>query len=295
MRKIYFILLLTTGLLFASCSKNDEKTLTDQMNRTVKIKQNPEKVICLSPVMAEWLYKMNLQDKIIGRNSLCNYPSEIMQKTDVGLVYLLDTNIIKTLQPDLVISNSQLPKKWIKWFEDKDIDLILFKGGNKVADIFPAISLLGEIFNKQEDAKALISTYKKELDALEKTISDNKSRAYFAIKFFKGVGNGAEDITANKDHLYNDVMRLAGVENTEYNNSRMTIARADLVNENPDYILTYANDKEEFCSVPVYQKLAAVKEGRVIGIDKAMLQELSPRLIDAIKNIRQQISNEDKE
>lgn len=293
MKRIRTILaLFTIAIVLVSCGNDNSRKIVDQMNREVLIKENPEKVLCLSPAMGEWMFKLGLGDKIVGRNSLCTYPDQMMKKTDVGMVYLLDTSIIKTLQPDIVISNSQLPRKWVQWFEEKDIDLILFKGGNKVSDIYPALTLLGQVFHKEAEANNIIAQYKKEIAEIENNPLSPKPRTYFAMKF---AGYGGEDMTATKDHLFGDIMRIAGVNDIAENYRSMSLVRADVVKSNPEYILVYASEKEAFCSKGVYQDMDAVKNNKVIGIDKAFLQELSPRNLDAIKYIRQTIQDNEKD
>lgn len=296
MKRISIVVLLFCGvLMFISCGNDNSRKIVDQMNREIFIKENPEKVLCLSPAMGEWMFKLGLGDKIVGRNSLCTYPEEMKSKTDVGLVFLLDTNMIKTLQPDIVLSNSQLPKKWRQWFEEKDIDLILFNGGNKVEDIYPALTLLGKIFHKEADVNNIIAQYKKEIADIESKPLDPKPRTYFAMKFAgDGSKYGGEDMTATKDHLFGDIMRIAGVNNIAANYKSMSMVRADVVRSNPEYIIVYASEKEDFCSKGVYQNMDAVKNNKVIGIDKDFLQELSPRNLDAIKYIRQIISDNEK-
>ncbi|MBQ9311980.1 MAG: ABC transporter substrate-binding protein [Bacteroidales bacterium] len=290
MKRVYLIVSLGLCLVLAySCKKEKYREITDQKERVVQLKQdNYNKVVCLSSSMGEWMYKLGLQDKIVGRNSLCNYPEDMLQKPDVGMAYLLDTNIIKTLQPDLVLAETHIPKKWLDWLEEKGISTVLFRGGNKVSDIYPAITLLGEVFNKQSEVENIIKEYKKEIAEIEAKPLKPSPRVYFAMRF---AGYGGEDITATKDHLFGDIMRIAGVNNIAKNYKSKSVVRADIVREDPEYIFVYSKAKEEFLSKPVYQNMSALKNNKVIGIDKDMLLELSPRNLDAIKFIRNTIQS----
>jgi iron complex transport system substrate-binding protein len=58
-------------------------TITDVYGSQVTIDKEPQRIVALAPSTVEVLYKLGLQDRIVGVTEYCNYPEEAATKPKV--------------------------------------------------------------------------------------------------------------------------------------------------------------------------------------------------------------------
>jgi ABC-type Fe3+-hydroxamate transport system substrate-binding protein len=81
---------------------------TDQLRRTIHIKQLPKRIISLVPSQTELLYDLGLDNRVVGITKFCIHPeSWLKTKTPVGGTKKLNFDTIDALNPDLIIGNKE--------------------------------------------------------------------------------------------------------------------------------------------------------------------------------------------
>src|ERR1700741_3198050 len=80
----------------------------DQTGRKISIPQIPQRIISLVPSQTELLFDLGLDKEVVGITKFCVHPPEWFQtKTRVGGTKQLKIDLIKQLQPDLIIANKE--------------------------------------------------------------------------------------------------------------------------------------------------------------------------------------------
>lgn len=83
-------------------------TLTDQLGREIILPDYPSRIISTVPSQTELLFHLGLGDHIIGITKFCTHPIEqVKSKTKIGGTKQLDIDLIKSLNPDLIIANKE--------------------------------------------------------------------------------------------------------------------------------------------------------------------------------------------
>ncbi len=83
-------------------------TTTDQMGRTVKLQQSPQRIVSLVPSQTELLFDLGLEERIVGRTKFCIHPADkVAHVPSVGGTKKFRFEIIAQLQPDLIIGNKE--------------------------------------------------------------------------------------------------------------------------------------------------------------------------------------------
>src|SRR3954467_15419481 len=101
----------------------------DQLGRKILFRQFPPKrIISLVPSQTELLYDLGLDEEVVGITKFCVHPETwFRNKTRVGGTKQLHIDIIRSLQPDLVIANKEentkeqidaLAKEFPVWISD---------------------------------------------------------------------------------------------------------------------------------------------------------------------------------
>lgn len=278
MKRIFIIALAIISLLTLSCI--DKKTkVVDMANRQLSIKEEPM-AVCLIPGLLEWMNKLSLQDNLVAIGKDCKEVSPKSNLPVVGSIFDLDTNSIKQLQPDVILTPTNISKYTLEWLIDNKYNVVLFTTPTKMDDVYRAVSLLGSIFNKKDEADKLIAQYKEEIAKIGEKNKNKKARGYYSIRFNDKIG---EDMAASGNMLIGNLLELAGITNLAKDKSNNIYHRDDIVKDNPDYVFLDTRDKEAYANKEPYKFLSAVQNNKLIGIDRQLITNYTPKYLEAIK------------
>lgn len=83
-------------------------TIKDQLSRLIHIDRPCRRIVSLVPSITELLVDLGLSDRIVGVTKFCVHPSGLKQsKTVIGGTKQVHIQMIKDLQPDLVLANKE--------------------------------------------------------------------------------------------------------------------------------------------------------------------------------------------
>lgn len=184
---------------------------TDQCGRSIELTETPKRIISLVPSQTELLFDLGLGDEVVGITKFCIHPEEWFRtKSRVGGTKQVNMEMIRQLQPDLIIANKEenvkeqieaLEKEWPVWVSDV----------NNLAQALDMISQIGELTNTAVKASLLRSGIKA---AFETAINNNKPprSAYLIWK--------DPWMTAGGDTFIHDLLERAGLKNIYQSASR---------------------------------------------------------------------------
>ncbi|MEE1096709.1 MAG: ABC transporter substrate-binding protein, partial [Bacteroidales bacterium] len=259
---------------------------TDYYGRSKKINTNPQKVISLSPGITELIFDIKMGKRIVGRTNYCNYPPEAKNIKSMGGISDANIELIVAQQPDLVLTASMVSKQMIERLESLGLNVVCLPERNKVSDVYETISLLGKIFEQEDLCDSLIDNMKQKLADIEKNIDNSKKPSVYYVAGFGETG----DYTAGGNTFINDIIRLAGGENLAKDLNGWAISKEAIFARQPDFIIVRQEDLNTFKSTAPYNKLKAVIENRVLGIESSLTDCQTLRSVEAIKQINDFIS-----
>ena len=313
MRKIGFTvygLRFTVGLLWAvlllvACGQSNNQaikqsttdTVTDDYGRTVAVPSHPARVVSLSPAVTEIIYALGAEELLVGRTDFCVYPPEAEAIPSIGGISNLNIEKILSLNPDLVISGSMVGKKVTDQMDAMGIPMVCVIEKPRFEALYDNITAIGHLVGKEHEADSLNKVLSCELLALSeadaiatrqplKTHSSQLTAptCYYVVGFGAG-GN----FTAGGNTFINDIIRMAGGRNIAEGVEGWSYSLEALMKEDPDYIIVRREDSAAFCGMKPYNRLRAVREGYVIGIESGTLDLQVPRNIDAILYLRERM------
>ncbi len=84
------------------------RTFTDMIGREITINYPPKRIVTLVPSQTELLFDLGLEIEVVGITKFCVHPNEwFRNKKRVGGTKTLHLDIIRSLQPDLIIANKE--------------------------------------------------------------------------------------------------------------------------------------------------------------------------------------------
>ncbi|MBP3254632.1 MAG: ABC transporter substrate-binding protein [Bacteroidales bacterium] len=264
--------------LFALGCSEKQREITDMQNRTVKLPVSIDRVVCLSPGITELMYEFGIEDKLVGRSSFCRLPQQVMSLPEMGGMYKLDTAAIRQINPDLVLASSILPWDARRFLARNNIPVVIFKDNTVFEDIFPAIELMGKVFNLQSKAEEIKNTTQQRLSALNRSNKPSGKTVYFAIRF-----DNKANLTVNGKHLTGDLLTKAGLKNIAQQDNDMVFSLEELISADPEYIFVMKSNYDKFINTYPYNQLNAVVNKKVFAVDENLLNPLSLSNLKAVE------------
>jgi ABC-type Fe3+-hydroxamate transport system substrate-binding protein len=185
----------------------------------------PQKIISVVPSQTELLHYLGLHSETIGITKFCIHPKEwYRSKTKVGGTKTLNINLIKKLQPDLIIANKEENVK--EQIEElaKDCN-VLVTDVNNVEDALQMIVQVGQVTQKEKAALHLVEKIKNGFAKIKQTPKKINTAYLIWNKPYMAVGNGT---------FINDILCKCGLQNIFADKDRYPqVTVADLHIANP--------------------------------------------------------------
>lgn len=294
MKKITALLLSLSVLLSLSiCGCNNDKPNPEQTTEyitepeptpypiiinDVEIKNKPEKVVCLSPTLAEIMYEMGYSSLLIGRSSYCNYPAEIAAIKDVGGTTKPDINTIVQLEPDLVLSTAPIASKDIFTMEQAGIATVVIPAPTTLdgfSSIYKAMGLIFEgMFTGMEKGENIYADISQ---ALGNTDNVNVGKFVYIT----------ENMTAAGGNTFESAVLSCFGTNLASKSEDYTFDLESLKENQPDIIFVNSiYKKEDLEENETFAELEAIVNNKIIFIDNSYLERPTRRIIELISKIK---------
>ena len=263
---ISVLLLLALALSMTACvNQHPEETKAPQSA------ENP-RLIATSPAVAQICSKLNLP--LVGVcKTMSTLPEEYQQLPQVGMAMNPDLEIVKSLEPDYILSPATLQNDLQPKYAGIG-EAALFLNLKSVEGMYASIKGLGEKFNRQKEAQALLDEFDAFMVDYEKATQGKKHPKVLVL-----MGLPGSYIVATESSYVGNLVKLGGGENVYGDGDGqefLTANTEDMKTKEPDVILRAAHAlpdqvkdmfNEEFKTNDIWKHFKAVQENRVYDLD----------------------------
>ncbi len=257
------ICLLGFGVM--GCSNNSEES-----KESLKKENGEEIVVVTSVAVTEILDELGVKVSGVPTSSY-DLPESTKDAVKVGNPMNPDLEIIKSLNPDVVVSVDTLGEDYKKLFTDNNIpsefiDLTTLEG------LKTSISNLGERFNKKEKSNEILNELKIKEDEFSNLSKEEKKDVLLVF-----AAPGSMMIATPSSYIGNLVDKV-GANNIVKDDKKpfVSYSNEEIVKLNPDMVLVMTHGmpeqakkmaEEKFASDPAWSRIEAVKEGKVYYLE----------------------------
>lgn len=290
--------------LLAGCGGSEKKgeerspgVFTDDLGREVTLEEAPSRIVSVSPACTEILFALGLGDKVVGVTEYCDYPEEALEKEKIGTFTTPNLEAIVALNPDLVLATGGVQAEVLGRMEE--LGLTVYAVNPTTFDETLATILeVGEITGTTRRAEEIVTDMNQRAVEVARRVNEMEARgkarprAFFEIYYENNVW------TVGKGSIISDLIRLAGGENIGDMESGdyYEFSVEALMSQNPQVYLVGSGSMFEpgdITSRPGWDRMDAVRDGRVYVIEENLLYRTGPRLIDGLEAIHAALYPED--
>lgn len=258
------IVMMTLSLaLTVGCSSNETNDV-----QTSEVNPGEEVVVATSVAVTEILDKLGVKVSGVPTTSY-DLPESTKDAIEVGSPMNPDMEIIKSLNPSVVVSVDTLGEDYKKNFTQNNIPSE-FVNLTNVDGLKETVKTLGERFDKIDKANEIL----KELEDKESILSSKEKNDEKVMILFGAPGSVM--IGTDKSYVGN-LVQICGGNNvfSEGSSSYIQVNMEEIIKANPDKILVMMHALPEETKKTVEQELAkdswksinAVKNNKVIYLD----------------------------
>lgn len=261
----------------------------DDYGVCVSVPAFPDSIVSTSPAVTEIICDLGCMDRLVGRTDYCIYPPRVKNVESIGGISNLNIEKILSLKPHLVISGSMVPKGSVNSMNSLGVPMVCVIEQPAFDSLFSNIRKIGALMGVGQRADSLCYVLHKRLESVKQQLDtnleeDRRPKVYYCVGFGKG-GN----FTAGGNTFINDIICMAGGRNIAENIKGWNISVEAIFDADPDYIIIRKEDKAAFVKTAPYNRLRAVKQGNVIAIESGMMDLQTPRNIDAVELLSQEL------
>ncbi|MEN5386510.1 helical backbone metal receptor [Aliarcobacter skirrowii] len=253
-----------------------------------------EKIITLSPAVNEIVFALGMGDNIIANTQFCDYPEISKNIEKVGGYGSVSLEKVVNLNPSIII-NQNYDKKLNSSLKALGFKTLVYKT-DSLDDIKFAIKDLGDVFNKQLQAKILNTNIENSLKNIENIVENQKILIVISPQ-----DTLSNQIYVTNNYIYfEDIIKKSGNKNAYQSSlkSQPAINSEKLILLNPDIIILLApylkSDKQKDDMLNLWKNLPvnASKKENIYIIDKTYSGISSHRvqyLIDDFRKILEDV------
>src|SRR6202040_1455241 len=269
------------------------REVTDEAGRTIRIPQNPHRIVSLAPGLTETIYALGLQDLLVGDTDYCDFPPEAQHKPKVGGAINPSIEAIADLHPDLVLVTKSLNRlDTVNSLANLGIPSYAIDP-QSVASIISSTQRLAEIMGAPEAGEALAKDLERHLAGIQRRVAPFPRRSVLFIVWTQPL------ISVGKQTFIADALQYAGaasiVDSVE---NWPKVSLEEVARLQPEFLVfpdthteTTPLNIEALSDLPGWRILNAVRNHRYAKTGDA-IDRPAPRIVSAIEELARQFHPE---
>ncbi len=264
-------------------------TLTDGLGREVKLDGPPQHIISLAPSNTEILFAIGAGSQVVGRDQLSDYPEAAKAITDIGSSFeTLNTELIVSLKPDLVIAAEINTPEQVKQLEDLGLTVYYLKNPTTLEELYGNLEIVAQMTKHETEAATLIDSLKARVAVVDEKIASISSRP--SVFYELDATDPAKPYTAGKGTFITLLIERAGGHNIAADiDGYPQLSLEQVVADDPAFIIlgdaAYGITPESIAARPGWDSLSAVKDNQIFPFDDNLVSRPGPRLVDALEQL----------
>lgn len=254
---------------------------TDDFGDSIIVGPPPKRIVSLNPTTTEIVFALGDGARLVGRTHWDLYPPAAKAVPDLGSGIRPNVEAVLGARPDLVLlyaSNDNRPAA--ARLRAAGVRTLSLKVDH-IADFHRAVRLIGLLLGDSTQGVLVSDSVGRSLDRVrEATSSLPKPTVFWHIW-------DAPLITIGGGSYMNELISIAGGTNIygDMPATSPTVGIEDVMKRNPQYIITGPEGAAKIKVDPRWAAAPAVRAGRILVVDTALVGRPAARLGEAARNL----------
>ena len=252
----------------------------------VTIKAMPRRVVSLSASLTEMLYAVDAGAQVVAVDVNSTYPANAPATDLSGLRPNIEA--IARYEPDLVVL-ARDANGIVATLGSLGIPTLLLPSAAKIDDVYREITVLGAATGHRDKAAEVVTGIRSDLDAIAKSVPARGR----PVRYFYELTSALHSATS--DTFIGELLKTVGLVSIADAASSAAgpypqLSNEFVLNADPDVILVAhtdgsADDPSVIKARPGWSKLQAVRNDRVLTLNRDIASRWGPRIVIMLRTI----------
>ena len=270
------------GYVFLLSTKEGPETLSPDSSFQSLWGEPPSRIVSLVPAVTEILFALGAAHRLVGRTHWGTYPPTARTIPDVGDGMRPSLEIVLSVEPDVVLLyDGEGNRNVARRLKSLGVSTLSLRH-DTLLDLEANIALLGDLVGCPIAAAELFTQIRTGLEeVVQATHQSDKPTVYWDAW-------AEPPITIGAGSFLDSLLRIAGAENifSDQSSSAPRVSLESIIYRDPDLILVPVGVSPALVEPSLtkrsgWNRVPAVKEGRVSVLDQDLVSRLGPRVVDA--------------
>ncbi|MGH3656926.1 MAG: helical backbone metal receptor [Micromonosporaceae bacterium] len=250
----------------------------------VTLDKRPTKIVSLSPTATEMLFAIGAGKQVTAVDELSNYPEKAPRTKLSG--FKPNADAIAGYEPDLVVLSFDT-NKVAAGLKKLKIPVYLAPAATTLQDTYSQFADLGTLTGHSLEATDVAKRMQSDIDKLTRDLPKRKQ----PLTYYYELDPQLHSVTSKT--FIGSVLELVGLKNIadaadKDGSGYPKLSAEKVIDANPDLVFL-ADTKccgqtpEKVAKRPGWNKLSAVKDGQVFGLDDDIASRWGPRVVELVR------------
>lgn len=270
-----------------SRARGEPVSVIDALGRRVHLPGPPRRIVSIFASNTELLHALGAAHRIVGIEDFTRYPPDIREgRVIVGGRLGFSAEAIARLEPDLVVMTParQAANTLLRPMEIVGVPVLVLLHKD-LAQIFANLHLLGRVLGDPGHARSVVGALEHRLGRVTARLDGaRRPRVYLET----GQNDRGNFTTLRRGTYTHDALRLAGGDNVfDKLDSITQVSGEAVIAADPEVILVARRDGDVdgVRRRTGWQRISAVRHGRVFAVPRELLLIPGPRIVDGVETV----------
>jgi len=283
---------LTISLSLMACTRDVPRGASttvrvDDFGDTIPATLRAQRIVSLSPVTTELLFALGAGARVVGRTHWDSYPAEARAVPDVGNGMQPNIEAVLGARPDVVVLYASASNRAAaRRLRQAGITTISLHQ-DRTEDFRRAAMFLGLAIGDSARGAVLGDRVLGEIRAVRTSSTSPNGGAGKRPTIFWHIWDAPVFTIGGASYL-DELVAAAGAQNIfgDRAESAPQVSLEEVVKRDPDYVLAGPTSAPKLLVNPAWRAVRAVREGRVLVVDTALVGRPGIRMGEAARRIR---------
>ena len=254
--------------------------LVDDFGDTLHLARAAQRVVSLNPVTTEAMFAIGAGARLVGRTHFDDAPAAARQVADVGDGLQPNVEAVLAVHPDLVLLYSAEGNRAAAAALRRAGVQTLTLRTDRIADLARALHALAVAVGDPAAAQPVVDSVRRSLDAARATPT-HPPTVFFHVW-------DAPVITIGGGSYLDELATLVGARNVfgDLAQASPQVTIESVAQRNPDFVFAGPVGAARLNSDPRWRAVPAVRDGRVLIVDTALVGRPGVRMGEAARLLR---------
>lgn len=258
------------------------QAVIDDFGDTLQLTAPATRVVSLNPVTTELLFALERGDRLVGRTSWDLAPAAARDVPDVGNGMGPNVEVVLGQQPDLVLLYaSESNRLAARQLRAAGVQTLTHRT-DRIDDLQRVLPVIARAVDAEAVARVVADSVRASVEAVRALPRPGvQVRAYWQIW-------DAPILTIGGGSYLSELLDVAGASNifSDLSLPSPQVSLEEIANRDPDVVLAGPSVAARMRATPGWQAVRAVREGRIVVIDTAIVGRPGVRMGEAARFLR---------